>query len=69
MNDKNNTPVRARLIGSQFCEVDDSECKLSTTGPGCIRLAAVLLSRQGISPDRELIITTSIRDAMKVNHD
>jgi hypothetical protein len=62
-------PIKARLIGSQFCEVDDPETKLSTTGPGCIRLAAVLLSRQGISPDRELIIHTTIREAMKVSHD
>jgi hypothetical protein len=68
MNDENTAPVRARLIG-QFCEVDHPEYKLSTTGPGCIKMAAVLLSRQGFAPDRELIITTSIRDAMKVNHE
>jgi hypothetical protein len=61
--------VRARLIGSQFCEIDDADVKLSTSGPGCVRLAAVLLSRQGFAPDRELIITTTIGQAMKATHD
>ena len=62
-------PIKARLIGSQFCEVDDPETKFSTTGPGCVRLAAVLLSRQGFEPDRELIIHTTIREAIRIAHD
>ena len=62
-------PIKARLIGSQFCEVDDPETKLSTTGPGCIRLAAVLLLRQGISSDRELIIHTTIGQAMRATYE
>ena len=69
MNDENNAPVRARLIGSQFCEVDDTEVKLSTTGPSCIRMAAVLLARQGVAPDRELIIHTTIGQAMRATYE
>jgi len=52
-------PIRARLIGSQFCEVDGPEVKLSTSGPACVRLAATLLLRHGASPETPMVIHTT----------
>jgi hypothetical protein len=62
-------PIKARLIGSQFLEVDDSETRFSTTGPNCIRMAAALLLHQGFAADRPLVITTTIGEAKRVTHD
>jgi hypothetical protein len=52
-------PVRARLIGSQFCEVD-GPIKLSTTGSDCVRRAATLLLREGINPETPMVLHTSV---------
>jgi hypothetical protein len=52
MNDENNAPIRAHLIG-QFLAVDHPDAKLSTTGPSAIKMAAVMLLKQGCKPDQQ----------------
>ena len=52
-------PVRARLIGSQFCELD-RPVKLSTTGLDCVRRAATLLLREGVNPQTPMVIHTTV---------
>jgi hypothetical protein len=68
MNDENSTPIRAHLIG-QFLAVDHASTQLSTTGPSAIKMAAVMLLRQGCKPDQQLLISTTLKDAMRSSYE
>jgi hypothetical protein len=61
-------PIKAQLIG-QFLAVDHADAKLSTTGPSAIKMAAVMLLKQGCKPEQQLLITTTLKDAMRASYD
>ena len=61
-------PIQARLIG-QFLAVDHADAKLSTAGPSAIKMAAVMLLKQGCKPDQTLLISTTLKDATRSSYD
>ena len=61
-------PIKAQLIG-QFLAVDHADAKLSTTGPSAIKMAAAMLLKQGCKPDQQLLISTTLKDAMRSSYE